>query len=525
MEPAADAISQPATPELAIPSAARWPVFPLILTALYLIPAAILMHNHAMWRDEAQAFLLARDSNSLAELFRHLRYEGHPGLWHVVLWFITRITVRPETMQILHLALAAGTVYLVARYAPFTWLEKILFPFGYFTLFEYAAISRNYQISLFLIIAFCALRRQRPSAFLGQGILLGLLCNTNIFGTILAGALGVMVLVEAAVARQGRRNVAQHPWRFIGGILLAGAAAFWCVHWLIPPPDADFAKEWTNDLIPDHVLHTWTALWRAYLPIPEPGLGFWNSNFESVTLTQAYWGRIFCGIVLAAVGWHYRGAIVFIIGTAGILTFLHIKYFGGMRHQGFLFVTAIACFWLAWATRPALRPGWWRRIPRVLSHTVLTVLLAVQIWGGWVAAQQAWIHPFSMGHAAANYLRGELRPGEVLVIDPDYIAAPVAVYLPGHRVYFTRGARWGSFTIWDNQGTPEDAVASAKRLAAEMQASVMLVLNHPIKPHSPEIVALPSFTCPSFLGENYFLYRVAPPPATQSAPASPATRP
>ena len=44
------------------------------------------MMQHAMWRYEMQAWLLARDSQTLGDLFFNLRYEGHPALWHLLLW-------------------------------------------------------------------------------------------------------------------------------------------------------------------------------------------------------------------------------------------------------------------------------------------------------------------------------------------------------------------------------------------------------------------------------------------------------
>jgi hypothetical protein len=41
---------------------------------------------HEKWADEAQAWLIARDL-SLWRIFSYeLRYEGSPGLWHLILW-------------------------------------------------------------------------------------------------------------------------------------------------------------------------------------------------------------------------------------------------------------------------------------------------------------------------------------------------------------------------------------------------------------------------------------------------------
>ncbi len=57
------------------PASRRW------LLLVFFSLGATLILTHALWQDEWQAWLLARDSRSLAELFHNLRYEGHPALW------------------------------------------------------------------------------------------------------------------------------------------------------------------------------------------------------------------------------------------------------------------------------------------------------------------------------------------------------------------------------------------------------------------------------------------------------------
>ncbi len=113
-----------------------------VLTTIFLILCGIMTFNHPLWRDEAQAFLIGRDSHSIGELLYNLRYEGHPPLWHFLIFLLTRITAQPEAMQAMHLAMAAGSVYLVARFSPFPWPIKCIFAFGYFPLFEYGMLAQ-----------------------------------------------------------------------------------------------------------------------------------------------------------------------------------------------------------------------------------------------------------------------------------------------------------------------------------------------------------------------------------------------
>ena len=105
-----------------------------ILTLIFLILGIIGILNHEMWFDELQAWLIARDSSSLADLLINIRYEGQPGLWHLCLYFISKLTTNPVGMQFFHLGIATLIVYLFVHYSPFNKLQKnfIYFQLLYF---------------------------------------------------------------------------------------------------------------------------------------------------------------------------------------------------------------------------------------------------------------------------------------------------------------------------------------------------------------------------------------------------------
>ena len=146
--------------------------YALGLAFLFVAVGAYTVSHHEMWRDEIQAWLLVRDSASVSELFANLKYEGHPGLWHLCLIPLSRITHSPVIMQVFHLLITCVTVYLFVRYAPFNRVQKFLFCFGYFVLYEYGIIARNYALGLLLITIFCLLFRERYRRFIWIGCVL-----------------------------------------------------------------------------------------------------------------------------------------------------------------------------------------------------------------------------------------------------------------------------------------------------------------------------------------------------------------
>lgn len=91
-----------------------WPVLAFFALGL------ITLLRHEMWCDEFQGWLIARNSHSLANLFVNLKYEGHPALWYLILYVITRFTHNYFWMQLTHLALATLVIWVMWRYSTFT---------------------------------------------------------------------------------------------------------------------------------------------------------------------------------------------------------------------------------------------------------------------------------------------------------------------------------------------------------------------------------------------------------------------
>src|SRR3954469_6374700 len=93
-----------------------------VMIAFFGISAYGIFH-HELWLDEAQHFLIARDSSSLGELATNMKYDGHVQLWNYMLFFITHfITTNPAGMQVFHLLLINGAVFIFLRYAPFPFI-------------------------------------------------------------------------------------------------------------------------------------------------------------------------------------------------------------------------------------------------------------------------------------------------------------------------------------------------------------------------------------------------------------------
>ena len=506
---------------------------PNVLTALFLIAGGLLVARHDMWRDEAQAFLIARDSGSLWELFVNVRYEGHPPLWHILLWILTRVTIAPAAMQWFHLLLAATSVYLVARFAPFPAIAKVLFAFGYYPLFEYGVIARNYQLFLLLSVAVCVVWRRGAGtgrrAFVWIAVLIGLLSWSHVLGFILASAFLGVILLESVATREGRAAVRATPWRFLGAMAGLACAMYLSVKLMKPPPDGNFSPGWSFDLWGPHVRNTLTTLWRAYVPVSEWKLEFWGSNYlwDNRLQFDRGVGMAIAALLMLILSW--RGALFFVCATAGLLTFAHVKYFGGPRHYGALYVALISAYWIAWSGYRPHAMRWWKRGLWLLPRVGLVALLAAQVYGAYVAVAWSWSHPFSRGREAAAALLKLKHPDDILFSEVMETAAPLAAYMPGEKFYFPKlGGAMGTFAIWKQADEKWGSFEGAAWLAEREKRPVILIRNKPAYGNRPwrlrslRATLLAGFDSGIVSDEGYYFYRIAP--KVEESASAPATR-
>ena len=476
--------------------------YALGLTCLFLAIGAFTASHHEMWRDEIQAWLLARDSTSVFNLLAHLKYEGHPGLWHLCLMPLSRITDSPVIMQMFHLLITGATVYLFVRYAPFNWFQKLLFCFGYFVLYEYAIVARNYALGLLLITLFCVLFRERYKRFIWVGCVLFLLAHTSVHALIVTIAIGGALCCEYVFGGRFLKPLNEEIATIENkrpiwiGFALIGIGITTAVLQLNPPPDTGFAVAWHFNYDPKRVNNIVKLISRAYLPIPKTTLHFWGSNlltayplFQTIQIPLCYF------FMLASVLLFLKrptALLIYLTSTFGLLTFFYIKYHGSIRHHGFLFLTFLMCCWI-YRDAPAINFGKTPQddttpvVDRVLNvggTVILTVLLICHAIGGVIATRMEHRHIFSYGKLTAEYIKSQGMHNHPIVADTDSAASTVVGYLPKRQVYYLHGSRPGSFVRWDkartHNVTNQLVIEGARKLSREHSQPVLIILNREI---------------------------------------------
>ena len=358
---------------------------------IFAIVSLIGILRHEMWRDELYAWMLARESSSLAELLFKLRHEGHPALWHLCLYGLQGLSQNPIIMQIFHWEIAVVNIVLLNGYAPFRRSHKILLSFSYFFLYEYALLSRNYSLSVLFLFLFCAIytsARLRGRRLYVPALALSLvaLAHTTAFGLLLSFALSLLVWIELWTSP---RTVT--PWLqrlLLPAALLLGGWGLSLMQITQPlwrtgafPNETRLAAGAVSDLgtmrpmaalLPDHLAlepmeiakrlaYTLVQIWKAYVPIPPLGeTNFWNLNFlvdsELLDLGPSLplglgLGILLSGLLCAWSVWRLRRSrltqLLYISGVGLLYAFsFNFFWWGSQRHHGYLWLLFVACLWL-----------------------------------------------------------------------------------------------------------------------------------------------------------------------------------
>ena len=505
-----------------------------VITSAFFLLAAYLLSNHEMWRDEIQAWLLARDSTSVPNLFANLKYEGHPALWHLLLMPLTRVSHSPTAMQALHLLIATSTIYLFARYSPFSVVQKILFSFGYFPFYEYSIISRNYALGVLLIFVFCSLFERRYTNFLVISLILFLLCHTSVFALIIAIVLFFGLLLDFYFYQRTTHKSFNRSdtHKIYVGFLIITLGITTAVLQLIPPSDSSIGVGWHFSFDIRSFRTVLTKLTAAYLPIPYFRLHFWETGDNPLDSyawqASAYLNRLallfVCSFLAFSMVGFVRKPFVFFLFTGctfGLLAFFYIKYYGGIRHAGFLFIAFIMSAWLYrcheqtnWSIPSASSLKKWETL---FSHSI-TLILLLHIGGSFVAASVDYQHPFSMAKSVAEYINERGLNNRLIVGYPDYATSVIVGYLGISQAYYPQGDRFGSYFRFDKQRRKtireQECVDKARQLEAQQltdgkSQGVLIILNKPLGDdlvQASKLQKIGEFTGAIVPDENFYIY-------------------
>lgn len=358
--------------------------------------------------------MIARTAATPLELFRALHVDGHPGLWHALLWPLTRVTSDPVAMKAVHGVIGLALIGVIGLASPFSRAERVMLLAGYFLLYEYTVISRNYGIGLLIALLYAQSRAAAPDAVWRNAALLALLANTHVYCTILAGVLALDYLRDRL--RAGVRPILPAL------LAAAGFALALATVWPAPDISREVTRPFADALSPGHFLKTAIRFAIGLAPVRLTPLSWEFLLFAPERagmlelLPYLAVATALFGAAIAILRRDRAALFTFLGSVAGAVMFGHLFHAVAVRHWGIVFTAFLACLWMARA-----RGGGRSRL--------LPVLLGLGALGGGQALYLQWRLPFSMAGATARWITASDYAARPLIGVPDAPASAVAALL------------------------------------------------------------------------------------------------
>lgn len=303
--------------------------FAIFATAAFIAISVFGNLYHEFWRDEAFTWLIINASSSALDLINKLAFVGHPKSWYLLIYFISRLYNNYVILIACNIFFMAAAIFIFCAHAPFTKIQKILFSLGFFPLYQYGLISRQYTLFIFLIFAYCALRPRLLKYPITMGILLAALASIHAHSFIAC----IVILLIETIDHLKNRDL-KLDGRLIAALLIIFCSLSITAYQLIPPsnrpvgsfidPNPFFVfKSFANGFFPSFgIIYHHQILQTIF------GLSIWLlswSLFRRMKLGMAY----------------------YLIWTLSLASFTILIYKGFRWHHGFYFIYFISAYWIA----------------------------------------------------------------------------------------------------------------------------------------------------------------------------------
>lgn len=467
----------------------RSATFALVSTLVFGVALIAVHTHHEAWRDELHCWSIGRNAAGLWDVMTgDRRYDGHPFLWYYLLHLASRIHRGVVSLHALTIAIALPTAYLWLRYSQAPRVVRLLLLPSYLFFYEYSVVCRSYILGLLLLFVFCTLYVRAHVRYVALACVLTLLALTSAYGAFMSGGLAIFLFTRGvAVLRKDitgkRRLLALRPGYLSGLVtyLLGIALTAWSTR---PPADEYFAQGWYFEQMGvENVKKAFVNSWWAFVPTSEDWSSFLYLGSDTPwAATNAHWlGAALLLLMVIALCRSPSVALSFAFVALVMGVFGQVKYPGGLRHVGNLFLFALACAWLARREVNARRSLW-------LVWSLLAFCLLVQIPSSYRAVLADWTRPFSGALEAARFLEGRYPRGTVFIGSNDFISSGVAGYMDRGIVFAETGDFGESVISHYRRASPTSASLAA--LAKEnlvARERVVLMLSYPVSLRDPDV--------------------------------------
>ena len=342
----------------------------LLAFVLYIAIIAIVMCFHEPWFDEAQSWLIARDS-SLADIISvRTHYEGHPPFWNLLLAIAAKNGVPYEFgikgIQLVCASLLGAWLIFKSPFKSASSLATFLIPFTYFACFQYGVTSRPYALlclSLLVAAHYWNSADSKTSSACKLAISLMFMCLLSVYGIAFAAGFTIAwiwrvfskdinkTLNFSSILHAIKATIASNWARLISwGLIAIFGAANLALAW---PAKNAFATRATIDG------NSTIAKCFAFIFVM-PSESMFTSFYGDISMRRMPFDFLpiaICTLFSLAI-WAFaikitmrRKLLAVLVIPYLVLTIVAVRYFT-LHHAGLIFVFLLSVLWISHIKEP-----------------------------------------------------------------------------------------------------------------------------------------------------------------------------
>ncbi|MFU0531781.1 ABC transporter ATP-binding protein [Gardnerella vaginalis] len=342
----------------------------LLAFVLYIAIIAIVMCFHEPWFDEAQSWLIARDS-SLADIISvRTHYEGHPPFWNLLLAIAAKNSVPYEFgikgIQLVCASLLGAWLIFKSPFKSASSLATFLIPFTYFACFQYGVTSRPYALlclSLLVAAHYWNSADSKTSSAWKLAISLMFMCLLSVYGIAFAAGFTIAwiwrvfskniskTLNFSSILHAIKATIASNWARLISwGLIAIFGAANLALAW---PAKNAFATRATIDG------NSTIAKCFAFIFVM-PSESMFTSFYGDISMRRMPFDFLpitICTLFSLAI-WAFairiakrRKLLTALVIPYLVLTIVAVRYFT-LHHAGLIFVFLLSVLWISHIKEP-----------------------------------------------------------------------------------------------------------------------------------------------------------------------------
>jgi hypothetical protein len=438
--------------------------------------------HHAMWRDEVRALSIALHGDTIVDMLKGLRGDGHPALWHLLLRTAHFVVNSTLVLPGVALLVATGAVALLIFRSPFPRPVVAALAFSALFSFEYAVMARNYGISALLLFLIAATYKTHREKGVWLGALLFLLANTNVFGALMTGAFLLFWLLDLFLAPDARPK---NTNGFAVNAIIATLGIAACAATIFPTV--------SDAAVPDHAGGNLGKIVLDALENPgDTALAQLLHNAPGPVASLV----LFC----APLGLLPRRAafIAALASMLGVAVVFALIAQGGQNHAGVWFSFCVALYWIAWDDVETVfvageTSGGIAKTLATVGIVATAVLLGTQTLDGARGAFARITENTPVRSRSADLARliaanPELKHA-TLIADPDYLLEPLPYYLP-NPTFFIRKQKFDQIAAFTRSGklsvTLGEILNESSALRKTQAVPVVILLSHKLEDITPD---------------------------------------